>query len=145
MQSSLHHPNEVTSNEARDLVASHEPRTLRTFTPSQAVLARSAGIFHWTPEGRRLYDFTSGVLVTNLGHNPKSWMERLASSMRWPPLEFEMTARATTARISDPPLNLEVDASFFSALPMTAYNAVTEVETQAIRQLVQLLQSRPGG
>jgi len=28
---------------------------------------------------------------------------------------------------------------------MTAYNAVTEVETQAIRRLVKLLQSRPGG
>jgi 4-aminobutyrate aminotransferase-like enzyme len=28
---------------------------------------------------------------------------------------------------------------------MTAYNAVTEVETQSIRRLVELLQSRPGG
>ena len=40
-----------------------EPRALRTFTPTQAVLATSAGVYHWTPEGRRLYDFTSGVLV----------------------------------------------------------------------------------
>ena len=48
-----------------------EPKALRTYTPTQAVLARSAGVYHWTPEGRRLYDFTSGVLVANLGHNPR--------------------------------------------------------------------------
>ena len=43
---------------------------LRTFTPTQAVIAKSAGVFHWTADGRKLYDFTSGVLVANLGHNP---------------------------------------------------------------------------
>src|SRR5207237_3184257 len=31
------------------------------------------------------------------------------------------------------------------ALPMTAYNAVTSIETEATRRLVALLQSRPGG
>src|SRR5260221_3119211 len=30
---------------------------------SQAVIAGSAGVFHWTPEGRKLFDFSSGVLV----------------------------------------------------------------------------------
>src|SRR5439155_16349446 len=34
---------------------------------------------------------------------------------------------------------------FFPALPMTAYNAVTGVETEAIRRLTGVLQSRPGG
>ena len=71
MESSLHHANEGTSNEVRDGAAHYEPIALRTYTPTQAVLARSAGIYHWTPEGRRLYDFTSGVLVANLGHNPQ--------------------------------------------------------------------------
>ena len=47
-----------------------EPAALRTYTPSLAVLAKSAGCYHWTPEGRKLADFTSGVLVANLGHNP---------------------------------------------------------------------------
>src|SRR6058998_2960402 len=112
----LHHPAENASNTARNEAARYEPRTLRTYTPTQAVLARSAGIFHWTPEGRRLYDFTSGVLVANLGHNPTSWMRRFFASMKWPP------EHAT--------------ADFLPALPMTAYNAVTPVETEASRRLV---------
>src|SRR5882672_1802031 len=84
MQNPLHHSNESASNQARDVVSTHEPRSLRTYTPTQAVLTRSAGVYHWTPEGRRLYDFTSGVLVANLGHNPVSWMERFVSHMGWP-------------------------------------------------------------
>src|ERR671938_404079 len=84
METWLQHPNEGESNQTRDLVARIEPRALRTYTPTQAVLARSAGIYHWTPEGRRLYDFTSGVLVANLGHNPVAWMQRFAKSMDWP-------------------------------------------------------------
>ncbi len=79
----MHHPHEPSSNTARDLVARCEPRALRTYTPTQAVLAHSAGVFHWTPEGRRLYDFSSGVLVANLGHNPNSWMQRFTQAMGW--------------------------------------------------------------
>jgi 4-aminobutyrate aminotransferase-like enzyme len=125
MPTPLHHPQESTSNTARDLVARFEPRALRTYTPTQAVLARSAGVFHWTPEGRRLYDFTSGVLVANLGHTPKSWMDRFTAAMGWQP------ERAA--------------GGFLAAVPMTAYNAVTPVETEATRRLVALMQSRPGG
>src|SRR5271166_6870784 len=79
----LHHPHESASNPTRDQIARFEPKALRTYTPTQAVLARSAGVFHWTPEGRRLYDFTSGVLVSNLGHNPASWMQRFSGAMGW--------------------------------------------------------------
>src|SRR5262249_26111826 len=79
----LHHPHEPTSNGARDVIARLEPKALRTFTPTQAVLAKSAGIYHWTPEGRRLYDFTSGVLVSNLGHNPSAWMKRYVEYLGW--------------------------------------------------------------
>ncbi|HEV3255939.1 MAG TPA: aminotransferase class III-fold pyridoxal phosphate-dependent enzyme [Gemmataceae bacterium] len=125
MTAPLHHPREPSSNAARDLAARYEPRTLRTYTPTQAVLTRSAGIFHWTPEGRRLYDFTSGVLVANLGHNPAAWMERFFAYMKWP------LDKGT--------------ADFLPALPMTAYNALTPVETEASRRLVALLQERPGG
>jgi 4-aminobutyrate aminotransferase-like enzyme len=128
----LHHPNELASNEARSLVARYEPRSLRTFTPTQAVIARSAGVFHWTTEGRRLYDFTSGVLVANLGHNPTRWMARFTDYMEWP------TTGASKDHAAD-------DGAFFPALPMTAYNAVTPVETEASRRLVELLQGRPGG
>src|SRR5689334_24985288 len=88
MTEPLHHPDESTSNTIRDNISHYEPRALRTYTPTQAVLARSAGVFHWTPEGRKLYDFTSGVLVTNLGHNPCGWMKRFANYMGWKPEEW---------------------------------------------------------
>jgi 4-aminobutyrate aminotransferase-like enzyme len=129
------HARESASNPARDLVARFEPRALRTFTPTQAVLARSAGIFHWTPEGRRLYDFTSGVLVANLGHNPTSWMHRFTKYMGWPARDEEPERGAGEAH----------SRTFFSALPLTAYNAVTGVEVEASQRLVQLLRSQPGG
>lgn len=83
MPEAIHHPRETRSNEDRDLVAAYEPHSLRTFTPTQAVLAQSAGVFHWTPEGRRLYDFSSGVLVANLGHNPSAWMRRFVRYLGW--------------------------------------------------------------
>ncbi len=128
MAAPIHHPQEPSSNKVRDLLARYEPRTLRTYTPSQAVIAQSAGIYHWTPEGRRLYDFTSGVLVANLGHNPATWMDRFVNYMGW------SGAPADGA----PP-------GYLSALPMTTYNAATLVEVEASRRLATLLQSRPGG
>ena len=104
-----------------------EPRSLRTFTPTQAVIARSAGLYHWTPEGKRLFDFTSGVLVANLGHNPVRWMERFAGYLGWPQNGFASR---------DP---------FLPALPMTTYNAVTPLEVETSRRLVNTLHARPGG
>ena len=74
---------ETKSNAVRQIVAEREPLALRTFTPSQAVFAKSAGVYHWTPEGRKLFDYSSGVLVANLGHNPKRWMQHFAKSMGW--------------------------------------------------------------
>src|SRR4051794_33407742 len=129
MTGPLHHPKETSSNAVRDVVARCEPRSLRTYTPTQAVLARSAGIYHWTPEGRRLYDFSSGVLVANLGHNPVAWMQRFMKYMEWP-------ANPTPGNNG---------TGFFPALPMTAYNAVTSLEIEASRRLVSILQDRPGG
>ena len=94
------------------------------------MLARSAGVFHWTPEGRRLYDFTSGVLVANLGHNPRSWMQRFTAHMGW----------------DRPQPDRRCPAGFFSALPMTAYNAVTPVwKSRPAAAWSRRLQGRPGG
>ena len=90
-QFAVHFDHEARSNAVRDIIASTEPHSLRTFTPSQAVLAKSAGVFHWTPEGRRLYDFTSGVLVANLGHNPKRWMNRFTTYLGWNPSVMSST------------------------------------------------------
>lgn len=120
----LHHANEADSNAVRDGLTKFEPRSLRTYTPTQAVLARSAGVFHWTPEGRRLYDFSSGVLVANLGHNPAAWLRRLTELMGWP------------GQGSGP---------YVEALPLTAYNAVTPLEIEATRQLLEVLRGQKGG
>jgi 4-aminobutyrate aminotransferase-like enzyme len=126
----LHHPDEPQSNPVRDGLARVEPRSLRTFTPTQAVLAKSAGTFHWTPEGRRLYDYSSGVLVSNLGHNPWTWTARFTEYMGW-----GAAARGGIAK----------ERPYFEAIPLTAYNAVTPLEITATQRLVALLQSRPGG
>src|SRR5579872_5665505 len=131
MTAPLHHPHEDTSNTIRDGVARFEPQALRTYTPTQAVLVRSAGVYHWTPEGRRLYDFTSGVLVANLGHNPTAWMQRFVHHMGWDHCGL--------------PECISGNRPFFEALPLTAYNAVTDVEIAATRRLVAVLQERPGG
>ncbi len=119
------HDGEDLSNAVRQRIAACEPHGLRTYTPSLAVLARSAGSYHFTPEGRRLADFTSGVLVANLGHNPTDWWARVQQYMG-----------LTDAKPAGP---------FIEALPLTAYNAVTEVESLAAERLVASLQAQPGG
>lgn len=118
---------EPHSNDTRRRIHEFEPCALRTYTPTQAVLARSAGVFHWTPEGRRLYDFTSGVLVANLGHNPRPWLNRLTELLGW-----------SGVIGSDGP-------AYFEAVALTAYNAITEVESEASARLVELLRSCSGG
>ena len=120
----VHFDHEARSNAVRDIIAGTEPHSLRTFTPSQAVLAKSAGVFHWTPEGRRLYDFTSGVLVANLGHNPKRWMNRFTNYLGWNPSMMSST-----------------EDGFFQAVSLTAYNAITELEANASQRLVANLQA----
>ena len=55
----VEHTGETKSNEIRQRLDQAEPRSLRTYTPSLAVLAESAGSYHWTPEGRQLADFSS--------------------------------------------------------------------------------------
>src|SRR5215471_12781853 len=127
MSAPLQHPDERASNADRALAARLEPKSLRTYTPSQAVLATSAGVFHWTPEGRKLFDFSSGVLVANLGHNPSRWMKRFSEHMGWKKNPWE------------------TEPDYFAAAPLTAYNAVTEIETTASKRLAELLQGRPGG
>jgi 4-aminobutyrate aminotransferase-like enzyme len=130
MTTPIQFPNETRSNAARRVVSDREARALRTFTPTQAVLAKSAGVFHWTPENRRLYDYSSGVLVANLGHNPKRWLGRLAGYMGW------------SADMLKPASGFD---DYYPAAPLTAYNAVTEIETRATERLIKSLQASPGG
>lgn len=119
----IQHPNEDQSNEARRRIADLEPLGFRTYTPSQLVVAKGAGVFYWTPEGRKLYDYTSGVLVANLGHNSAEWQEKFSKYMAWGGAKGE----------------------YFEAVPLTAYNAITTVEAEAVRRLTANLQSKPGG
>jgi 4-aminobutyrate aminotransferase-like enzyme len=121
----IEHPDEPQSNDFRRRLQQIEPQALRTFTPSLAVLAKSAGCYHWTPEGRKLADFTSGVLVANLGHNPTRWWQRVLDYMG-------LNSLAQGDR-------------FTEAAPLTAYNAVTELEVNACERLLANLQSQPGG
>src|SRR3990172_384951 len=127
MSGPIHFSHEDRSNAVRDVIAGQEPVALRTFTPTQAVLAKSAGVFHFTPEGRRLYDYTSGVLVTNLGHNPRRWMQRFAQYIGWTPEH----------------LSGEGPGEFFEAVTLTAYNAMTELEAQAVERLLASVRATP--
>lgn len=120
-------PGETDSNAARTVIANREPVALRTYTPSQAVLRKSAGVFHWTAEGRRLYDFSSGVLVANLGHNPKNWLKSFAGHLGWSDGVFDG------------------GDGYHELVPLTAYNAVTEVETRAVDRLLASVQKTEYG
>ncbi|MGL4424224.1 MAG: aspartate aminotransferase family protein, partial [Gemmataceae bacterium] len=122
----IEHDDEPLSNAVRARTLRVEPRSLRTFTPTQAVIVRSAGAWHFTPDGRKLLDFTSGVLVANLGHNPVRWTQRYLGYLGWPAV-------------------FPTGEEFFAAQPMTAYNAITTVETEASERLVQCLRGQPGG
>jgi 4-aminobutyrate aminotransferase-like enzyme len=121
----IQHSGEEKSNDIRHRLHAVEPHCIRTYTPSMAVLAKSAGSYHWTPEGRKLADFSSGVLVMNLGHNPTRWWRRVKDYLGLH--------------------NLKEAGEFCEAVTLNAYNAVTEVETLATERLVALMQSQPGG
>ena len=155
---------ETKSNAVRQIVAEREPLALRTFTPSQAVFAKSAGVYHWTPEGRKLFDYSSGVLVANLGHNPKRWMQHFAKSMGWSPeLLFESAGDDESARRMGTPARPALSASeratqsegrtgrsahpteeYIPAITMTAYNGITEIETQAVQRLLANIKRSKG-
>ena len=124
-ETAIEHPGELKSNAMRRQIAESEPISLRTYTPTLAVLSKSSGSYHWTPEGRKLADFTSGVLVSNLGHNPSHWWK---SVWRYFGLE-----------------GLEGEGEFLQAAPLSAYNAATELEVQATQRLLANMQRESGG
>jgi 4-aminobutyrate aminotransferase-like enzyme len=121
----VEHSGEETSNHLRHDLVETEPTCMRTRTSSMAVLHRSAGSYHYTPEGRKLADFTSGVLVANLGHNPKRWWKRV--------MEYMALEDACG------------ETGYHMGVTLTSYNAVTDVELEASRRLLANLQAAPGG
>ncbi len=130
-RSAIEFPGEQKANAIRATLTQGEPISLRTFTPSQVVIAKSAGVFHWTSDGRRLYDYTSGVLVSNLGHNPRRWMQRFAGYMGW----TENLLFGTPATANE----------YIAAVPLTAYNAMTEIEGLAVQRLLKNMRASSGG
>jgi 4-aminobutyrate aminotransferase-like enzyme len=123
----IQHTGEEQSNQLRSRLHDMEPLCLRTQTPSMAVISRSSGSYHWTTDDRKLADFTSGVLVSNLGHNPAGWWKRL--------LQY---------------LNLNLagpvgEDGCLMAAPLTTYNATCPVEVEATDRLLQSLRSEAGG
>lgn len=121
------HFDESESNAWRRRLAEVECFAQRTYTPSLAVFRRSQGCYHYTPEGRKLADFTSGVLVTNLGHHPRRWWARV-----WDYLGLD-------------PHGLRAEADYLTAAALNAYNAATEVEILAAERLLANLRGAPGG
>lgn len=125
LSDAIEHANEPKSNAVRRRLIRVEPRCQRTYTPSLAVIEKAEGCYVFTAEGRRLADFASGVLVVNLGHNPTSWWQRLWNYMGIDPRQAA--------------------GKFISAAPLTAYNAVLDIEVRACERLVEVLRSQPGG
>ena len=125
VQHTIEFADEPQSNAIRATIQRDEPRSSRTYTPTLAVLARSEGCYHFTPEGRKLADFTSGVLVANLGHHPTGWWRRVLSY-----LGLEKLAE---------------HKPFTSAVTLSAYNAITELEARATERLLVNLRAQPGG
>ena len=123
----IQHAGEDHGNQLRARLCEAEPQCLRTQTSSMAMIAHSSGAYHWTTEGRRLADFTSGVLVANLGHNPASWWMKLFSYLN--------------ISLGEGP----DDSRFQSAAPLTTYNAGSPVEVEASERLLQSLRAESGG
>ena len=146
----IHHVGEDQSNQIRELSHKTEPRALRTYTPTQAVFSHSAGVYHWTPEGKRLFDFSSGVLVANLGHNPISWTKRFFGYMGWHRLSDEKHLHEENGSTNNNIASIHmvpsrVPQGFFPAVTMTAYNGITPIETEANRRLLKSLQKTENG
>jgi len=70
--------NEPKSNALRLLVDQYVGQGQSTWTPTQVVISRAKGRCLWTVEGQRLIDFTSGVLVSNIGYAHRGFEKRLA-------------------------------------------------------------------
>ncbi|MFO7974624.1 MAG: aspartate aminotransferase family protein [Candidatus Hydrogenedentota bacterium] len=66
---SIHHEGEPKANAIRERLDAVVGKGQRTYTPTQLTVEKAKGSYIWTVDGRKLVDFTSGVLVDNLGHD----------------------------------------------------------------------------
>jgi len=78
MSGLIQHEGEPRGNAVRKRLDAVSGRGLRTYTPTQIVVEKAEGVWLYTVDGRKLIDFTSGVLVENLGHAHKKFQELAA-------------------------------------------------------------------
>ena len=64
----ISHDGEPQGNAVRKAMRQYIGRGQSTYTPTQLVVSKARGRYLYTVDGRRLLDFTSGVLVHNLGY-----------------------------------------------------------------------------
>ena len=76
MKDSIQHPGESKANAIRQRLNAVVGLGQRTYTPTQLVVKEAQGCWITTVDGHRLIDFTSGVLVANLGHGHPGFEER---------------------------------------------------------------------
>ncbi len=69
------------------------------------------------------------MLVANLGHNPARWWQRVWQYMGLP----------------SPSSGSQPAGRFFSAQPLTSYNALTPLEVQAAERLLAIMRRQAGG
>ncbi len=65
----IEHPDEPLGNAMRKAINTYVGHGQSTYTPTQMVVVKAKGRYLWTIDGRKLVDFTSGVLVQNLGYD----------------------------------------------------------------------------
>lgn len=131
MTTPIQFPNETQSNAARQVVSECEAARacgrllqLKPCSPSR-------------PEcsiGRRRIDGCTTTAPACWSRTwdtiPSGWLGRLAGYMGW------------SAEMLKPSNGFD---DYYEAVPLTAYNAVTEIETRATERLVKSLQASPGG
>lgn len=78
----VQHDGEPQGNALRQCLNKTVGRGQRTYTPSLVAVAKAKGCHLWTADGRKLIDFASGVLVTNLGHGHAAFERRYRAYSR---------------------------------------------------------------
>ncbi len=81
----IHRDGEPAANKARAATHRLVPRGHKTYTPTQLVVRRASGCYLETVDGARLLDFSSGVLVANLGHDHPEFEARRAELVEGAP------------------------------------------------------------
>ena len=108
----------------RDDAHPHSSRgRLRTFTPTQAVIAEVPASITGPRRAAGCTTSPPACSSPTSGTTRRRGCSASASYMGWPTSGLRNTGRATS----------------LLALPMTAYNAVTPVEVEATRRLLKLL------